>query len=273
MSYENFHQRELVTVREFTLFLLQMKSVGPTNFVEEFYGPTYHVKDFSMQFIGQFLKYLVRKDEEHDQVVFPVSVIQFHVYAVLVGTDSDTGASTLAGTGYIDYRVNGFCIYPRNKIGYIQEREMISNITSNGHSLCMEVGHIILIHLQNSGIGEVLQIIKDLVIHNKHRDRIHMISANSCNIARVICEIPLSFYAYFHSQTYPKPISFAIPAANLKSTYTLLLCQKMGLPIEKIIISCRPDSAAERFFRHGSYQMHKVDQDHPPRFIHSNLER
>ena len=61
------------------------------------------------------------------------------MYAVLVGTDSDTGASTLAGTGYVDYRVNGFCIYPRNKIGYIQEREMISNVTSNGHSLCMEV--------------------------------------------------------------------------------------------------------------------------------------
>ena len=61
------------------------------------------------------------------------------MYAVLVGTDSDTGASMLAGTGSIDYRVNGFSIYPRNKIGYIQEREMISNVTSNGHSLCMEV--------------------------------------------------------------------------------------------------------------------------------------
>lgn len=45
----------------------------------------------------------------------------------------------LAGTGFVDYRVNGFCIYPRNKIGYIQEREMISNVASNGHSLCMEV--------------------------------------------------------------------------------------------------------------------------------------
>ena len=45
----------------------------------------------------------------------------------------------LAGTGFIDYRVNGFCVYPRNKIGYIQEREMISNVASNGHSLCMEV--------------------------------------------------------------------------------------------------------------------------------------
>ena len=204
---------------------------------------------------------------------FFVPLIQCHVYAVLVGTDSDTGASTLAGTGYIDYRVNGFCIYPRNKIGYIQEREMISNVTSNGHSLCMEVNVQSQIHSQNSGIGEVLQITKDLVIHNEHRDRIHMISANSCNIARVICEIPLHFYAYFHSQTYPEPISFAIPVANLKSTYTLLLCQKMGLPIDKIILSCRPASAAERFFRHGEYQMHKADKDHPPRFIHSNLER
>ena len=65
--------------------------------------------------------------------------IQCHIYAVIVGTDSDTGASLLEGTGFIDYRVNGFSIYPRNRIGYIQEREMISNVTSHGHRLCMEV--------------------------------------------------------------------------------------------------------------------------------------
>ena len=47
-----------------------MKSVGCVNFAEAFYGPTYHVKDFSMQFIGHFLKYLVRKDEENDRVCF-----------------------------------------------------------------------------------------------------------------------------------------------------------------------------------------------------------
>lgn len=45
----------------------------------------------------------------------------------------------LAGVGSVDYRVNGFCIYPRNKIDYIQEREMISNVSTNGYSLCMEV--------------------------------------------------------------------------------------------------------------------------------------
>lgn len=47
-----------------------MKSVGCVNFAEVFYGPTYHVKDFSMQFIGHFLKHLVRKDEENDRVCF-----------------------------------------------------------------------------------------------------------------------------------------------------------------------------------------------------------
>ena len=45
-----------------------MKKVGVMNFAELFYGPTYHVKDFSMQFIGQLLKFLVDKDDEHDRV-------------------------------------------------------------------------------------------------------------------------------------------------------------------------------------------------------------
>lgn len=42
--------------------------MGPITFAEAYYGPTYHIKDISMQFIGQFLKYLVRKDEENDRV-------------------------------------------------------------------------------------------------------------------------------------------------------------------------------------------------------------
>lgn len=46
-----------------------MKTTGPVTFAELFYGPTYHIKDFSMQFIGQFLKYLVSKDEENDRVI------------------------------------------------------------------------------------------------------------------------------------------------------------------------------------------------------------
>lgn len=45
-----------------------MKSIGPISLAESFYGPTYHIKDFSMQFIGHFLKYLVHKDEENDSV-------------------------------------------------------------------------------------------------------------------------------------------------------------------------------------------------------------
>ena len=118
-----------------------MKTTGPVTFSELFYGPTYHVKDFSMQFLGQFLKYLVDRDDENDRVGFCILLLIFQcdIYAVVVGTDSDTGASLLEGIGSIDYRVNGFCIYPRDKIGYIQEREMISNLTPNGHSLCMEV--------------------------------------------------------------------------------------------------------------------------------------
>ncbi|KAK8832243.1 hypothetical protein WA577_003119 [Blastocystis sp. JDR] len=246
MTYEHFHNPDLLT----------MKKVGVINFAELFYGPTYHVKDFSMQFIGQLLKFLVDKDDEHDRC---------QIYAVVVGTNSDTGAAMLAGTGYIDYRVNGFSIYPRDKIGYIQEREMISNVTSNGHSLCME----------KSGIAEVLRITRDLVVHNTHRDRIHLISANSCNIVRVLCEIPIVFYTYFHSTEFPRKLSIATTSTNLKSLYSLLLCRAMGLPLERILVACPPDSTVVTLFTTGHYHIptSEGEDEEGAIYIHSNLER
>lgn len=194
---------------------------------------------------------------------------------MVVGTESDTGAALLAGTGYIDYRVNGFSIYPRNKIGYIQEREMISNVTSNGHSLCMDVGYRKWYDVQNSGIAEVLRITRDLVIHNVHHDRIHMISANSCNIARVLCEIPIVFYTYFHSTDYPHRLSIATNVANLKSIYSLLLCRDMGLPLEKILVAAPPDSTVETLLKTGDYHTPACDGkiEEGSIYIHSNLER
>ena len=108
---------------------------------------------------------------------------------------------------------------------------------------------------------------------NEHREHIHLISANSCNIARVICEIPLHFYSYFHNTSYPSAVSYAISVANLKSTYTLCLCRDMGLPLDKLLISCKPDSVAERFFKHGEYQIGSTSKTGETLFIHSNLER
>lgn len=100
-----------------------------------------------------------------------------------------------------------------------------------------------------------------------------MISANSCNIVRVICEIPLYFYAYFRSQHFPAPLGFSIPISNMKSTYTLCLCEQMRLPISRILLTCRPDSAGEQLFRFGRYRVHDSDKYYQPLFIHSTLER
>lgn len=110
-------------------------------------------------------------------------------------------------------------------------------------------------------------------MENEHRNHIHLISANSCNIVRVICEIPLHFYAYFHNSSYPSPISYAIPVANLKSTYTMCLCREMGLPLDKLLVSCKPGSAAEQFFKRGEYQIRPSEEKGETLFIHGNLER
>ena len=68
MTYEKLHNHALVTVCFFLCNLIVDEKDRTYYIAELFYGPTYHIKDFSMQFIGQFLKYLVHKDEENDRV-------------------------------------------------------------------------------------------------------------------------------------------------------------------------------------------------------------
>lgn len=102
-----------------------------------------------------------------------------------------------------------------------------------------------------------------------------MISANSCNLLRVICEIPILFYSYFHSVTYPQPLSVSIHAANLKTLYTLCLCRDMGLPLDKVLVACHPDSAVEDFILRGKYHIHTSQENDKKQlyFAHSNFER
>ena len=102
-----------------------------------------------------------------------------------------------------------------------------------------------------------------------------MISANSCNLLRVICEIPIHFYSYFHSTTYPSPLTVSTHVANLKTVYTLCLCRDMGLPIDKVLVACHPESAVEDFILHGKYQIHTSSTFDRKQlyFAHSNLER
>lgn len=102
-----------------------------------------------------------------------------------------------------------------------------------------------------------------------------MISANSCNLLRVLCEIPIHFYSYFHSTTYPSPLTVSTHVANLKSLYTLCLCRDMGLPIDKVLVACHPESAVEELILHGKYKIHTSYNFEKKQlyFSHSNLER
>ena len=110
---------------------------------------------------------------------------------------------------------------------------------------------------------------------NVYRDRIHILSANSGHIVRVLCELPILFYAYFHSVKYPQSVAFSSYVANLKSTYALCMAREMGLPIDHVILSCRPHSAVEELFGIGEYQTHFRQDPNKEKvpFIHSNLER
>lgn len=121
----------------------------------------------------------------------------------------------------------------------------------------------------------MLRITRDLITSNVHRDRIHIIAANSGHIVRVLCELPILFYAYFHSVEYPRKVAFSSYIANLKSTYALCLARDMGLPIDRVVLSCRPKSTVQDFFNAGEYQASLRNDPCKEEFlfVHSNMER
>ena len=249
--------------------------MGPISFAESFYGPTYHIKDFSMQFIGHFLKYLVKKDETNDAVcLFHSFVIVPHLrrsgrngqrYRCFHASWSRIGGLPRERLLHLPSQQDR--LYPGARNDQQRVNQRIQPV--HGGTICSYC------QMQNSGISEVLRITRDLVTNNVHRDRIHIIAANSGHIVRVLCELPILFYAYFHSVEYPRKVAFSSYIANLKSTYALCLARDMGLPIDRVVLSCRPNSTVLDFFNTGEYQASLRNDPCKEEFlfVHSNMER
>ena len=107
-----------------------------------------------MQFIGHFLKYLVKKDETNDAVCL------FHSFVVV----PHLRRSGRNGQRYKCFHASWsrICRLPRERLLHlpsqqdrlIQEREMISNVSTNGYSLCMEVLFVLIVKCRTMGLSQ-----------------------------------------------------------------------------------------------------------------------
>ena len=118
------------------------------------------------------------------------------------------------------------------------------------------------------------KIVKQMFADNIFRQTINMSGVNSINWARIIFQIVYYFYSFLKLNK--KRLNYAVPTGNFGDIYAGYMAEKMGLPIEKLIIATNENDILQRVINRGTYKPSKVKASISPSMdiqISSNFER
>jgi len=99
---------------------------------------------------------------------------------------------------------------------------------------------------------------------------------NSSNWVGVLAQIVFYFHAALQLGGGTRPVGFSVPAASFAEIYAGFVAQKMGLPINQVIVSTNSNDALHRFLHRNRYAPHASQHTLSPAMdfsLYSNLER
>ncbi|MFD2615053.1 threonine synthase [Paenibacillus gansuensis] len=243
-SYGTFREEDVTPVRRIHdgLYVLEL-----------FHGPTFAFKDVALQFLGNLYSYISRRNN---------SIIH-----ILGATSGDTGASAIEGVrGKEGIRI---CIlHPHGKVSKVQELQMTTVDSANVLNLAVE-----------GTFDDCQRIIKELFADVEFKHQYHLRAINSINIARILAQTVYYFYAYFRlvdQGVAGDKINFSVPTGNFGDIFAGYLAQKMGLPVNKLILATNENNILARFVNEGVYQPGEFRGTHSPSMdiqVASNFER
>jgi threonine synthase len=192
--------------------------------LELFHGPTAAFKDFGARFMSLCMSYFSTTDDR------PA--------VVLVATSVDTGgavANSFLGLQGIDVII----LYPSGRISPLQEKQLTTlgrNITA------LEV---------EGTFDDCQSMVKSAFTQLDTCGKIHLTSANSINIARLI---PQSFYYYLAvGQEYGRNCTVSVPCGNFGNLTAAVMSWNSGLPVDHFIASTNINRVVPAYLKTGVF--------------------
>lgn len=217
---------------------------------ELFHGPTLAFKDIALQFLGKLQDHILTKQNKH---------------IVIVGaTSGDTGSAAIYGVKDCK-NVKIFMLHPNNRISEIQRHQMTTVNTDNVFNIAVD-----------SFFDDCQDMVKEMFKHPEFMKGTQLSAVNSINWARIVAQIVYYFQAVLEITGAEKPVSFSVPSGNLGDIFGGYMAKKMGLPIDKLIVSTNRNDILHRFFQSNDYSKQSVHQTVAPSMdiqISSNFER
>lgn len=193
--------------------------------LELFHGPTLAFKDFGGRFMAQVLSRITNGD--------PVTI--------LTATSGDTGAAVAHAFHGIP-NINVVILFPKGKISQLQEK-LFTTLGDNIHTVAIE-----------SDFDACQTMVKNAFDDPDVRDGLHLNSANSINISRLLAQVCYYFEAV--SQLTPEQreeLVISVPSGNFGNLTAGMIAKSMGLPIKRFVAATNLNDTVPRYLKTGEW--------------------
>ncbi len=206
---------------------------------EQYHGPTRAFKDMALQPFGSILSAVAKKRSEQ--------------YLILAATSGDTGPAAL-NTFKNKEGIKIVCLYPHGGTSDVQRLQMV---TEDGQNL-----KVIGI---NGNFDDAQNALKNLLASQSFKDELlkdglKLSAANSVNFGRIIFQIIYHFHSYLellrqNEIKLGEKIYIDVPSGNFGNILGAFYAQKMGLPIEKLLVSSNKNNILTQWLTTGIYDI------------------
>ncbi|WP_140187224.1 threonine synthase [Providencia stuartii] len=198
--------------------------------LELYHGPTLAFKDFGGRFMAQALGQVAGNQ--------PVTI--------LTATSGDTGAAV----AHAFYRLNNVqvvILYPEGKVSPLQEK-LFCTLGENIHTVAIK-----------DDFDACQALVKQSFDDEELKKALHLNSANSINISRLLAQICYYFEAVAQIPADKRQqLVISVPSGNFGDLTAGLLAKSMGLPIKRFIAATNVNDTVPRYLEQGEWQPHQT---------------
>lgn len=214
-------------------------TVGGTEVLELFHGPTAAFKDMALQALPHLLTRAMKKCGDDTTAV------------ILTATSGDTGKAALEGFRDVP-GVRIIVFYPHDGVSEVQKRQMVSTAGSN-------VDVVSVYGNFDTCQNGVKSLFGDLELRRRMTDAgLEFSSANSINFGRLLPQIVYYYHGYCRMVEKGiiragKSIRIVVPSGNFGNILAAYYAGRMGLPVGRLVCASNINNVLTEAINSGVY--------------------